>query len=262
MNVVPVLSPLVGWSVICLRPSRQQAAVRRAVRVRGAHHVSLPGISLAAMPDYDAALNALNSALQCEAVVFTSPAAVNFAAKLRALTCLSDRRVFSVGEGTTRALAAQKVQAISPAKDAMNSEGVLASNEWSQVRGPVGIITAPGGRGAIPAGLMQRGFEVIRADVYRRNAPRLDRRHQLALMSSPEPRAVLISSGEALLGALALLPEAHAALLRDSWAVVSSQRLETLAKENGFSQCLTATAPTAEVMLDCLAIHALSSSFR
>ncbi len=207
-----VLPPLVNWSVVCLRPAPQQAAVRRAVRARGARHVALPGLRLAAMP----------------------------------------ASAFAVGAGTARALARHGIDAISPPHQAMHSEGLLALPEWNDITGPVGLVTAPGGRGIIPAGLARRGLEIRRAEVYRRLPPRLDARHRHALMQSPAPRAALISSAEALDGALDALPEDGRRQLLDSLAVTCSPRLAELARARGFLRVTTACAPTAAAMLDAL----------
>ena len=243
-----VLPPLVNWSVVCLRPAPQQAAVRRAVRARGARHVALPGLRLAAMP----ATAALRDALACPVVVFTSPAAVTFAARCLALSLRRDASAFAVGAGTARALARHGIDAISPPHQAMHSEGLLALPEWNDITGPVGLVTAPGGRGIIPAGLARRGLEIRRAEVYRRLPPRLDARHRHALMQSPVPRAALISSAEALDGALDALPEDGRRQLLDSLAVTCSPRLAELARARGFLRVTTACAPTAAAMLDAL----------
>ena len=76
----PVLKPLTGWSVICLRPGAQQPEVRRAVRARGGMHVALPGLRLASMPEEAPARAALREALACPAVAFVAPDSVPAAA--------------------------------------------------------------------------------------------------------------------------------------------------------------------------------------
>ena len=252
MSCPAVLLPLSDWSVVCLRPAVQQAVVRRAVTKRGARHVALPGLRVVALP----ADEALRDALACAVVVFTSPAAVRFAARSMPLTLRRGALAFAVGAGTARALARQGIATISPPPDAMHSEGLLALSQWKGITGPVGVITAPGGRGTIAAELAWRGLEVRRAEVYQRLPPRLDARHQRALMQSPAPRAVLVSSAEALDGALDALPPACRTHLLDSLAVACSARLAELARARGFSRVIVATAPTAAAMLDALEARA------
>lgn len=258
----PVLKPLTGWSVICLRPSAQQPEVRRAVRARGGMHVALPGLRLAAMTEEAPARAALREALACPAVVFTSPAAVDFAARLAPLRLRAEQSVIAVGEGTARALARHGLHALMPPPEAMHSDGVLALPQWRNAAGPVGLVTAPGGRGVIAAGLAARGLELRRAEVYRRLPPRPDARRIHALTQAPAPRAVLVSSGEALEAVLAALPDTARARLLDATAVASSQRLADLARGCGFAHALRAPSPTAIAMLDALAAHVGAAGFR
>lgn len=236
----------------------QQPGVRRAVRARGAHPVSLPGLRLTALPT----TGALAQALACPAVVFSSPAAVHFAARQQTLALAPGARAFAVGAGTRKALARHAIDAIAPAADAMHSEGVLALPQWQSVTGPVGLVTAPGGRGIIAAGLAHRQLEVIRADVYRRLPPRPNARQLTALAQAAAPRAVLISSGEALEHLLTALPSAARAQLLDAVAVTCSPRLTALAGARGFERVVGAPAPTAAAMLDALQQYASQARFR
>ena len=243
--------------------------MRRAVQARGARHVALPGLRLAALP----AMADLRDALACRVVVFTSPAAVMFAARLAPSSPLTGERVggegakivFAVGAGTARALARHGIRAVSPAHEAMHSEGLLALPQWNDITGLVGLVTAPGGRGTIAAGLAQRRLETRRAEVYQRLPPHLDARHHRALMQASAPRAVLVSSAEALDGALDALPATCRAHLLDAVAVACSARLAELARARGFPRVITATAPTASAMLDALeaaVMEAGSTGFR
>lgn len=258
MNLTPPPGPLTGWTVICLRPSMQQAVAHRTIRAAGAAPLSLPGLRLVALP----ADSTLEPALACPTVVFTSPAAVAFAARGRPLVLGPEARAVAVGEGTARALARRHIRAIVPPDDAMHSDGVLRLSHWQGARGPVGLVTAPGGRGIIAAGLAARGFQLRRAEVYQRLPPRLDRRHHAAVLHSPAPRATLISSGEALAAVMVRLPASAAAVLRESVAVCSSPRLAKLANDHHFRTVLTASAPTTRALLAELGRHVARTGFR
>jgi uroporphyrinogen-III synthase len=258
MNFSSAHADLRGWSVICLRPAMQQAAVKRRVEARGGQHVALPGLRLKAL----AASDALAQALACEAVVFTSPAAVHFAARLCRLQPAAEQRIFAVGEGTARALARHHIRAITPPPTAMHSEGVLALPTWDEVTGPVGLVTAPGGRGVIDAGLAARGFPRVRADVYQRLPPRPTTRQIKALCAASAPRAVLMTSGEAIEGLVNTLPATARTVLLQSLAICSSTRLVQLATDSGFANAIEARAPTPSALLDALAIHAAAKGMR
>src|SRR5262245_20818508 len=139
-------SVLKRWTVISLRPAAQQATVKRAIRAAGATPLALPALRLAPIPDAASARRALRAALRCERVVFTSPAAVRFAAALLPLKLARGARAYAVGEASARALAQCGVAAIHP--QAMHSEGLLALADFAE-DGEVGLVTAPGGRGLI-----------------------------------------------------------------------------------------------------------------
>lgn len=250
--------PLQGWHILCLRPSGQQAGARRCITALGGRHVALPGLRLAALE----APEELEAALHRSSVIFTSPAAVRFAAKTGKLHLPATSRAVAVGSGTARALAREGIVALAPPAHAMHSEGLLALAHWDQAPTDVGLITAPGGRGLIAQQLVARGFDLLRVHVYQRQLPRLDSRHYRALQAAEPPRAALVSSAEAVQNLLRILPPALAEQLRGSLAVVSSARLDHLLAELGFSSRLNAMAPGTREMLDCLSRHVATTRFR
>ncbi len=247
-------APLSGCTVICLRPAAQQAAVRRLVLRAGGGFVALPGLRLAAMPDPERALEDLRTALQSEAAIFTSPAAVQFAARLLPLAARVPAAVFAIGEGTARALRRHGIAAIAPTGANMQGEGVLALPQVLALRESAGIVTAPGGRESIAPELQRRGLAVRLAPVYRRLPPKPQARSLLALRQSAPPRAVLVSSAEAIDNLSRTLEPRDFALLRDAIAVASSARLEALVRELGFARVSRAENPAPERMLHALAV--------
>jgi uroporphyrinogen-III synthase len=244
-------------TVIVLRNAAHGANLRSAIAARGAVPVLLPALRLAAMPDPDAARHALRGALLATQLIFTSPAAVRYAAALSPLRADPAQRVYALGRGTARALQRHGLSAIYPGAGAMHSEGLLALPDFAASRytqgGDVGLVTAPGGRGLIAHALRARGAQLRVAEVYRRLPPRFDRRHFAALQASPAPRALLVTSGEALQYALAALPAELGVLLREARTIASSARLARLAQEHGFAQVDLAAEPGADALLDALA---------
>lgn len=260
MNAGVVSPGLAGWTVVSLRPASQQDAVRAAAQARGAGFVALPGVELDALP---VAREVLERALACGHVVFTSPAAVEFAQAAGALS--TTLAAIAVGSGTARALAQAGIAATQPPPHAMRSEGVLALPELASPRTPgacIGLVTAPGGRDAIAPALRERGFDVRIAHVYRRIAPRWTPREIAALETAPAPRAVLLTSGEALSNALRQLPRTARIAFLDATAVASSERLAAAAREAGFAATLVAASPRVESLLDALAAHAKGAAIR
>lgn len=248
------VSPYVSVrTVVVLRAAAQARALRRAILAAGAAPVLLPALRLAPMPDPTRAARALRAALASDCVVFTSPAAVRYAAALGPLQVAAGTRVFAPGRGTARALARHGIAALHPGAGAMHSEGLLALPEFEARGGErVGLVTAPGGRGLIAATVHARGARLARADVYRRLPPRLDRRHFEALRLSAAPRALLLTSAEALQHVLAGLPPELCALLREARVAASSARLGAMARAEGFAQVAVASTPEPDALLAVL----------
>lgn len=126
----------------------------------------------------------------------------------------------------------------------------------------IGLVTAPGGRDVIAPTLRARGFELCVVHVYRRLAAAFTPSESDALQSVASPRAVLLTSAEALGNALAALPAAARSVLLDSTAVASSERLLQRAREAGFAATLAAASPRTESLLEALAAHAKGAAIR
>lgn len=240
--------PLHGTRIAITRPAGHGVALARRVRALGGTPLLLPGSSLRASDDAKAARTALRSALACDIVIFTSPAAVRFARSLCPLR--TPARVAAPGTGTLRALQRAGItKAIAPTRE--DSEGMLALPLFGDVRRKrVGIVGAVGGRGLLDRELAARGAEVVHALVYQRVPARLDRRHAAALLRNTHtPLFVLLSSGEALANLLAALPPDACDAFLEGIAVASSARLTTMARRAGFTRILRAASAQPEAML-------------
>jgi uroporphyrinogen-III synthase len=220
------------------------------VRELGGTAVPLPGSSLRATEDPRTVRVALRRALGGDAVIFTSPAAVRFAARLMPLR--THAVVIAPGAGTAAAL--RRVAALDARiPERADSEGLLMMPELRRARGKhIGIVGAPGGRGLLETTLRKRGARVTQAHVYRRVPARLDRRHALALLDHRAPLYVPLSSSEALRNLLATLPaEAGRALLAGT-AVASSGRLLQSARAAGFARVLRAESAHDADLIDAI----------
>lgn len=240
--------PLNGIRIAITRPAGAGGSLARRVRALGGVPLSLPGSSLRAVTDARVARAALQAALTCDVMIFTSPAAVRFARQFGALR--SPAVVLAPGAGTRRALRrAGCAHAQAPARE--DSEGLLALPALQDVRGKhVGIVGAAGGRGLLDRELTARGAEVLHAHVYQRLPARLDCRHADALRASPHtPLYVLLSSTEALTNLLAGLPDDARRSLLAGTAVASSERLLAAARAAGFAGTLRAASARAASML-------------
>jgi uroporphyrinogen-III synthase len=229
---------LEGATILVTRPAGTGAAIARRARSLGARAIAVPGLSLHAEHDGRAARTPASA---FDDWIFTSPAAVRFGARiLPPRRTRSRMRAFAVGDGTARALARHGIASVVP-HDRSDSEGLLALAELRKVRGHrIALVGAPGGRDLIAPALRRRGARVEALHVYRREPPRLTRRHFDAIEAAGDPLITLVSSGEALGHLVALLPPPLLARLRSQVLVVSSARLAGAARESDFAEVVLA----------------------
>ncbi|OOG62807.1 uroporphyrinogen III synthase [Rhodanobacter sp. B04] len=239
---------LCGRTVVITRPAGTAAALARRIRVRGGVPLLLPGLALRGVADETRVSKDLRAALRDEVVIFTSPAAVRFAA---ALLPLRTRAVLlAVGQGTARALQRHGVRMplVPPRQD---SEGLLDHPALHDLRDRrVALIGAQGGRGLLREQIAARCARLDELHVYRRVPPRLDRRHVDAVLQLPASAQVLLSSAEALQNLQQLLPPPAWARLCAATAVVSSERLAAAARDRGFSRIARAASALPADLLD------------
>lgn len=246
---------LKGTRVAITRPAGAGTAMMRRVRAFGGGALSLPGSSLHAIDNAKMARASLRAALTCDVLIFSSPAAVRFAARLSPLRTRA--AILAPGRGTASALRrAGCDRAIVPAR--ADSEGLLALPILQRVRGKrIGIVGAPGGRGVLEGELATCGAKILHAHVYQRVPARLDRRHARALLRTRAPLYVPLSSVETIGNLLASLPDAARCALLAGTAIVSSDRLRRAARTAGFARALRArSASDADLIEAVIAAHA------
>jgi uroporphyrinogen-III synthase len=237
--------PLDGATVLVTRPAGTARPFLRFAQALGANAIALPGLSLRAN---DAGHGA--RALRFDAWIFTSPTAVRFGAyRLPPLRARSGIEAYAIGDGTARALARHGVVATVP-HESSDSEGLLALADLKRVRGRrIALVGAPGGRDLIEPTLRRRGARIETIHVYRREPPRLTRRHFEAIEAAADPLIMLVSSGEALGHLVALLPAPLLDRLRAQPLVVSSARLVGIARENRFAEIVQARSAAPRDLL-------------
>lgn len=241
-----------GRTVVITRPAGTASALARRVRALGGVPLLLPGLALRGAADEATARAGLRLALQDELLVFTSPAAVRYAAALLPLDTAAV--VLAVGRGTARALRRHGVAAPLVPRGVQDSEGLLEHPALRDLRGRrVALVGAPGGRGVLREQLVARGARLRELHVYRRVPPRLDRRHHDALSRLRPSARVLLSSAEALHNLQRLLPPPAWARLCAATAVASSGRLAAAARAAGFTHIMAATSALSADLLHAAA---------
>ena len=224
-----------------LRPVGGHAGMRRAAVAHGARLLALSPWKLVAR-DAATAGPALAAALAAPKAVFTSPAAVQAAAKMADLAAAPGQERLAVGATTAAALSRAGVaDAMHPRR--MDSEGLLRMPQLRDVRGlDIGLVTAPEGRTFLTGSLQQRGARVLRADVYDRVTVPPSPRAVASLRALPASTRLLLalSSGLALETLLASLPDDAISRLRQARVLAASERLAGLARERGFDEVIQA----------------------
>ena len=125
--------PLAGVTVVITRPVGYGRALAHRVRVLGGVPVALPGLSLRPVVEIDMVRAELKEALTGSLILFSSPAAVQFAARLAPLR---GSAIFAaVGRGTARALRRQGVADPLVPSTTQDAAGLLAHPGLADVRG-------------------------------------------------------------------------------------------------------------------------------
>jgi uroporphyrinogen-III synthase len=247
----PAEPALDGRTVVITRPAGTGSPLARRVRRMGGVPLLLPGLSLRAVDDAAAVAVDLRAALNDQLLIFTSPAAVRFAARLAPLHTAAT--VLAVGQGTARALARHGLEALAPLVR-QDSEGLLEQPALAQVKGRrVALIGAPGGRGVLRAELLARGAQLREVHVYRRGTPRWQRRQLDAVRQLPADARVLLSSAEALDNLQQGLPADAFAQLIQAVAIASSERLAEAAHIAGFKRVAVAASALSDNLLTAAA---------
>lgn len=242
---------LEGCYVISLRPAGRHAALRRAAARRGARLLALSPWRIEWLGDA-ATRHVLDEALRCPTLVFTSPEAVRAADALLPLHKRRPRRWLAVGGGTAAALAKVGIaEALSPTR--ADSEGLLALPELASVAGDcIGLVTAPGGRGAIAPALYARGASITQADVYRR-VPITPPASALARLRALDgPAWLLASSAQAITTLLARLAPDDVLRLRAIPAIAASPRIAETARQAGLHVEAIAAGADPQALVDAV----------
>lgn len=234
-----------GRTIVITRPVGTAAGLVRKVRAAGGIPVRLPGLALRPLSG-PAVRDALRMALAADLVVFTSPAAVRYAARLEPLRLRG--AAYAVGAGTAQALARHGIVARVPTRQ--DSEGLLELLPVASLRGKrTALVGAAGGRGLLRERLLNAGGGLVEAVVYRRLPARLDRRHLDPLARLPADARVLVSSAEALANLQRSLPAPLWRRLCTAVVVASSERLAAIAREAGFARVVIAASARPDALL-------------
>ncbi len=242
--------PLAGLGVLVTRPSHQSDPLCTLLAEQGAIPFSFPVLALAP-PEDTTPLPALFADLATfDRVIFVSPNAVQYAADWIKTVGGWPPGVTAtpMGAGTARALVQRGIPIDLMPSGRFDSESLLASLTFSDLRGQrVLIVRGEGGREWLAEELIRRGASVVYAAVYRRTQPTTDPAALLCRLA--EIHVAVITSSEGLHNLCALLGGEGQAWLQDTEIVLFSHRTAEQARSLGLRGVIHVTTQATDVAI-------------
>jgi uroporphyrinogen-III synthase len=246
--------PLRNLRVLVTRPPGQAAALCRLIESAGARAFAVPTVEIEPR-EGDAAM--LRDAPQYDAIVFTSPNAVEHAGRQvpEIFARLDGCNVFAVGPGTRDALGAQGVVAAAPPAEDASSEGLLRLPAFVPFAGKgkrVLIVRGEGGREFFGETLRRQGAAVTFAEVYRRVLPKDGAARLDDIWKAGGPDIMVVTSRQGLDHLVAMTPKGrHEALFRAPLVAISG-RVGDHARARGFSRVTVATGASDTGLMEAI----------
>lgn len=188
-------APLADLGIVVTRPSRQAAAFAQKLAALGASPIVFPAIVI--LPPADRApLDDVHARLrEYDFAVFVSANAVEYGAP--ASRWPASLPAFAPGPGTAEALAASGVPDIRVPRTTLDSEGLLALPELTEVRGRhVIVFRGEGGRELLADTLRERGAHVDLVSCYQRAVPSSGAEGLVDALRERRAHAVTVTSSE------------------------------------------------------------------
>jgi uroporphyrinogen-III synthase len=225
--------PLAGRTVLVTRPAHQAAALVQLIEAAGGGAAVFPALAVEAVAASQLT-GALAQLAEADLAIFISPNAAQFG--MAAIGTLpATLRVFAVGPGTARVLAAHGVtDVITP--EGQDSEALLTLPDLQDVAGKrVVIVRGVGGRPLLADTLGARGARVHYLECYRRVCPQADAAPLLARWQAGGIDAVTVASAETLHNLAALLGETGAPLLATTPLFAPHEKIAAAARRFGIA---------------------------
>lgn len=246
------------WTVLSLRPHGQHAVAHCASKLRGIKFLACSSMKLEAIKNDEQ----LKTALTCDHIIVTSPAAARFAGLSAVFSVTQNSHWFALGEGTASVLRKLGVSNISIPENGSHSESLLAMPELHNCQGKtIGLITAPGGRGLIEPALINRGAVVQVVFMYQRKIIPIAPEQIQAMRKLQAPFAILCSSYEVFNSFWQQLDVALKEKMKSALWITSSARLQTLLQQAGVLNSTISASPRPDAMLEHL-VHVQTQHLR
>ena len=245
---------LEGKSIWITRPEGQAEKLKPVLAQAGAQVTLLPMLAIEPVP-VDAKIKALVMNLdQYDLLFFISTNAATLGMELIQNywpQFPAELAVFAVGPTTAEVIEKYDLKAEFPA-GRMSSEALLALDSLNNVAGKKALIVRGlGGRELLATALREKGASVDYLEIYQRTCPVYQPGELAQLYRDVTPKAVVVSSTEALENFARLLASDNIAL-KSVPLFVSSDRIAENAVAAGFEQTITMSGADDKAIIQSL----------
>ncbi|HEX3632371.1 MAG TPA: uroporphyrinogen-III synthase [Casimicrobiaceae bacterium] len=235
--------PLRGAGIVITRPARQAALLAQQIAAVGGTPLIFPTIAILPPGDTGTLDDVHRRLAQFDYAIFVSANAAEFG--------VGDPRAwpatlpaFAPGPGTASALAAAGIGDVRQPQTTMDSEGLLALDEFADPAGKRVVIFRGGaGRDVLADTLTERGAHVTRVDCYRRARPQTGAEGLIAAWRERRVDAITLTSSEGLDNLWEMLDSYGRTALGATPAFVSHPRIAERAHALKLARVIVA-APT------------------
>ncbi len=244
---------LSGIGVLITRPEQQSASLCDLIVTQGGVPVRFPALVILPPADPEGVAARLAGSGPYNMAIFISPNAVRRGLAILGGSVLPGTpRIAAVGQGTARALQSAGLHADILPRERFDSEALLEMEELQQLKDQrVLILRGNGGRALLGDTLRARGAEVVYAEVYRRECPRVDAGPLLQRWND-KVQVVTATSSEILENLVSILGEAGRSLLTTTPLVVISERMREKALALGCREVIVARRAEDGAILDAV----------
>ncbi|WP_133405495.1 uroporphyrinogen-III synthase [Parashewanella tropica] len=244
--------------VLLTRPKGKNLTLASKLNDLGIESLCQPLLSISAVTPSADKLAVVESS---QKVIFISVNAVNCAPEELFQALSHSTQVFAIGSATKEQLKCKGIEAKCPPKLEQHSEGLLSLSQFQDLSGQtVVIVRGQGGRELLAEQIQQRGGEVHYIEAYQRLLPELDAASCITEWKLQNVDTVIITSGEILTNLLTLMEKTDSDWLKQCQLIVVSERIEAMAKSNGFAKVMNAGGASELALLEtCTLLHQGSS---
>lgn len=252
------------FKVITTRPEARAATLLTSLE---AAHISALNIPLLAITPRELSHTERQAILnldQFDGIIVVSPSAAD---------CLLDiaedywpqwpveTTWYGLGEGTRRRLAQADIDCDTPVQGD-TSEALLQKSGLQQLDGQRFLLAAgEGGRTLLADSLTERGAQVTRLSLYRREKPKLNPA-QIQQLLTATTDALVATSGESVAQLVSFMDNAQQWQRYHTPLLVPSHRVAEFARTQGFDQVIDTQGANPEAIVSALKLLATSASVK